>query len=78
VKIVIKDEEINQYISGNRLECEFVDLPKMRAAIFKLSLQLDDEVIQFKDKPDTWVAKETKRLFDETLTEHYGIEEVKK
>lgn len=72
MRVVIKDEAINEYISGNRLECEFVDLPKMRAAIFKLSLQLDD-MIDIANKPDTLIAKQTKELFEETLNEHYGL-----
>jgi hypothetical protein len=73
MRIVIKDEPICEYMNGNRLECEFVDLPKMRAAIFKLSLQLDD-MIDFANKPDTLIAKQTKKLFDETLAEHYELD----
>ena len=77
MRIVISEEPINEYICVDRLECEYIDLPKMRAALFSLSLQLDD-MIQAKERPDTWIAKETTKLVDETLTKHYDIyEEVK-
>jgi hypothetical protein len=73
MKIVIKDEPICAYLRDNRIECEFIELPAMRAAIFKLSLQLDD-MIDFANKPDTLIAKQTKKLFDETLAEHYELD----
>ena len=44
----------------------------MPAAIFKLSLILDD-MIDFHNKPDTHIAKETTKLFDEVVKEHHGL-----
>jgi hypothetical protein len=78
MRIVIQDEPICEYLKDGKMECEFMDLPKMRNALFALSLFLDD-FMELKERPDTWTAKETKKLFDETLMKWAlkDIEEVK-